>query len=82
MSGYVTRLSVLGRLGPSGSSKTILATQFWPRARVGEPGGITAFEKSPNQLLSQRRDALVESGQVGMISTRKLDLSTDDMPMT
>jgi circadian clock protein KaiC len=67
-------------VGPSGSGKSVLATQFLAEgARAGEPGVIAAFEKSPNQLLSQTLNALVESGQVGMISTRKLDLSIDEM---
>jgi len=67
-------------VGPSGSGKTVLSTQFLEEgARVGEPGIIAAFEKSPNQLQSQRLDALVESGAVGMINTRTLDLSLDEV---
>ena len=51
-------------VGPSGSGKTVLATQFLEEgARVGEPGIIAAFEKSPNQLQSHRLDALVEVRQ-------------------
>jgi circadian clock protein KaiC len=67
-------------VGPSGSGKTVLATQFLEEgARVGEPGIIAAFEKSPNQLMSQRLDALVESGSAGVINTRTLDLSLDEV---
>ncbi|MEM8510776.1 circadian clock protein KaiC [Massilia sp. MP_M2] len=67
-------------VGPSGSGKTVLATQFLEAgARVGEPGIIAAFEKSPNQLMSQRLDALVESGSAGVINTRTLDLSLDEV---
>jgi circadian clock protein KaiC len=67
-------------VGPSGSGKTVLATQFLEEgARVGEPGIIAAFEKSPNQLMSQRLDALVESGSAGVINTRTLDLSLDEI---
>lgn len=67
-------------VGPSGSGKTVLATQFLEEgARVGEPGIIAAFEKSPNQLQSHRLDALVESGSVGVINTRTLDLSLDEV---
>ena len=67
-------------VGPSGSGKTILATQFLEEgARVGEPGIIAAFEKSPNQLQSHRLDALVASGSVGVINTRTLDLSLDEV---
>jgi circadian clock protein KaiC len=67
-------------VGPSGSGKTVLATQFLEEgARVGEPGIIAAFEKSPNQLMSHRLDTLVESGSVGVINTRTLDLSLDEV---
>ena len=67
-------------VGPSGSGKTVLATQFLEEgARIGEPGIIAAFEKSPNQLQSHRLDALVASGSVGVINTRTLDLSLDEV---
>jgi len=50
---------MLGGGGPAGSGKTILATQFLAEGmRAGEPGVIAAFEKSPNQLLSQRLSAM------------------------
>jgi circadian clock protein KaiC len=66
-------------VGPSGSGKTVLATQFLAEGvRVGEPGVIAAFEKSPNQLLSHRLNKLVKSGSVGLIDTRALDLSIDE----
>jgi circadian clock protein KaiC len=66
-------------VGPSGSGKTILATQFLAEGiRRGEPGVIAAFEKSPNQLLSNKLHALIKSGQVGVIDTRSLDLSIDE----
>jgi len=67
-------------VGPSGSGKSILATQFLAEGvRCGEPGVIAAFEKSPNQLLSHQLDALVQSGKVGVIDTRTLDLSIDEI---
>ena len=67
-------------VGPSGSGKTVLATQFLEEGtRVGEPGIIAAFEKSPNQLMSHRLDALVAAGNVGVINTRTLDLSLDEV---
>jgi circadian clock protein KaiC len=66
-------------VGPSGSGKTILATEFLAEgARQGEPGVIAAFEKSPNQLLSTKLQALVKDGHVGVIDTRSLDLSIDE----
>lgn len=67
-------------VGPSGSGKTVLATQFLAEgARLGEPGVIAAFEKSPNQLLSHGLNDLVASGAVGVINTRMLDLSIDEV---
>lgn len=72
--GYSTLL-----VGPSGSGKTVLATEFLAEGvRIGEAGVIAAFEKSPNQLLSQKLDNLVQSGQVGLIDTHSLDLSIDE----
>lgn len=66
-------------VGPSGSGKTVLATEFLAEGvRNGEAGVVAAFEKSPNQLLSQKLDDLVQSGQVGVIDTRSLDLSIDE----
>jgi circadian clock protein KaiC len=67
-------------VGPSGSGKTILTTEFLAEGvRLGEPGVIAAFEKSPNQLLSHKLNKLVESGAVGVINTRTLDLSIDEI---
>lgn len=67
-------------VGPSGSGKSVLATQFLAEGiRVGEPGVIAAFEKSPNQLLSHQLEKMVASGSVGVIETRSLDLSLDEI---
>lgn len=72
--GYSTLL-----VGPSGSGKTVLATEFLAEGvRLGEAGVIAAFEKSPNQLLSQKLENLVQTGQVGLIDTHALDLSIDE----
>ena len=66
-------------VGPTGSGKSVLATEFLAEGvRKGEPGVIAAFEKSPNQLISKRLQALVKSGNVGLIDTRSLDLSIDE----
>lgn len=67
-------------VGPSGCGKTILATQFLAEGvRRGEPGVIAAFEKSPSQLLGNKQlYSMVESGKVGVIDTRSLDLSIDE----
>ncbi|MES2880155.1 MAG: ATPase domain-containing protein [Pseudomonadota bacterium] len=67
-------------VGPSGCGKTIMATDFLAEGvRLGEPGVIAAFEKSPSQLLgNQRLHSLIKAGQVGVIDTRSLDLSIDE----
>ena len=66
-------------VGPSGSGKTILATEFLAEgARLGQPGVIAAFEKSPSQLLSGKLDKLIKAGTVGVINTRSLDLTMDE----
>jgi circadian clock protein KaiC len=65
-------------VGPSGSGKSILATEFLAEgARKGEFGVIAAFEKSPSQFLSSKLDVLVKAGQVGLLDTHDLDLSID-----
>jgi circadian clock protein KaiC len=67
-------------VGPSGSGKTIMATEFLAEGvRNGETGIIAAFEKSPNQLLSHKLNQLVSDGHVGVINTRTLDLSIDEI---
>lgn len=67
-------------VGPSGSGKTILATQFLAEGlRIGEAGVVAAFEKSPNQLLSRQLHEMIASGNVGLINTRSLDLSIDEV---
>jgi len=66
--------------GPSGSGKTILATAFLAEGvRRGEPGVIVAFEQTPSQSRTRTIDDLVRAGQVGLINTRSLDLSIDEI---
>jgi circadian clock protein KaiC len=71
--------------GPSGSGKSVLATQFISEgARSGEPGIIAVFEKRPSEYSQegaggQRFDRLVREGTVGIIHSRPLDLSIDEM---
>jgi circadian clock protein KaiC len=73
--GYVLLVS-----GPTGSGKTVLATEFLAAgARNGEAGVIALFERNPSQLLNARLDALVQSGQVSLTSIRSLDVSIDEM---
>jgi circadian clock protein KaiC len=66
--------------GPSGSGKTILATAFLAEGvRQGEPGVIVAFEQTPSQSRTRTIDDMVRAGQVGLINTRSLDLSIDEI---
>jgi len=66
--------------GPSGAGKTVLAKQFLVEgARRGENGVLVAFEQTPSQSLDPTLDALVRSGTLGLINTRALDLSIDEV---
>ena len=66
--------------GPSGSGKTILATAFLAEGvRRGEPGVIVAFEQTPSQSWTRTIDDLVQAGSIGLINTRSLDLSMDEV---
>jgi len=77
--GIPTGYSVL-LTGPTGSGKTMLSTEFLAAgAAAGETGVIALFERSPSQMMNDRLDALVRSGQVALMSVRALDLSIDEM---
>ncbi|HYN54885.1 MAG TPA: ATPase domain-containing protein [Methylotenera sp.] len=66
--------------GPSGSGKTILATAFLTEGvKRGEPGIIVAFEQTPSQSWNRSIDDMVRAGQIGLINTRSLDLSIDEI---
>ena len=66
--------------GPSGSGKTILATAFLAEGvRRGEPGIIVAFEQTPSQSWVRTLDDMISAGQIGLINTRALDLSIDEI---
>lgn len=66
--------------GPSGSGKTVLATAFLAEGvRRGEPGVMVAFEQTPSQSLTRTIDEMVRAGQIGLINTRSLDLSIDEI---
>ncbi|MFC5461371.1 ATPase domain-containing protein [Massilia niabensis] len=76
--GYPAGYSVLIS-GPTGSGKTVLATEFLAAgARNGETGVVALFERNPTQLMNTRLDDLVRSGQVSLASVRALDLSIDE----
>ena len=66
--------------GPSGSGKTVLATTFLEQgARQGEAGVMVAFEQTPSQSMTRTINNLVKAGHVGLINTRVLDLSIDEI---
>jgi circadian clock protein KaiC len=71
--------------GPSGSGKSVLATGFISEgARHDEPGIIAVFEKRPADYSEDgpsghRFEQLVRERKVGIIHTRPLDLSIDEM---
>ena len=71
--------------GPSGSGKSVLATGFISEgARHDEPGIIAVFEKRPVDYSQDgpsghRFEQLVRERKVGIIHTRPLDLSIDEM---
>lgn len=66
--------------GPSGSGKTILATAFLEEGmRRNEPGVIVAFEQTPSLSWNRTIDNMVCAGKIGLINTRFLDLSIDEI---
>lgn len=66
-------------VGPAGSGKTILATEFLAEAvRQGETAVLALFEKSPSQMMNDKLNLLVQTGQVGLLNVRSLDLSVDE----
>ena len=66
--------------GPSGSGKSILAAAFLAEgARVGETGVIAAFEQVPNQSRNRALATLIANDQVGLVDSRALDLSIDEI---
>ena len=66
--------------GPSGSGKTVLSAAFLSEgARRGEAGLLVAFEQAPSQSLDPTMEGLVRSGKVGLIDTRSLELSIDEV---
>ena len=65
--------------GPSGSGKSQLAVAFLAAGvAAGERGVIAAFEKTPRRAHKVQLDRLIASGDVGVVDTRALDLSTDE----
>lgn len=68
--------------GPSGSGKSILAGAFLVEGgRRGETGVIAAFEQRPNRSRGRAVSELIQSGRVGVIDTRALNVSVDEISM-
>src|SRR5690606_28511025 len=66
--------------GPSGSGKSILAGAFLAEGgKQGETGVIAAFEQRPNRSRGQALTDLIDSGRVGVIDTRALNISVDEI---
>jgi circadian clock protein KaiC len=66
--------------GPSGSGKTLLGTAFLAEGvRLGETGVLVAFEQTPSHSPDRALEDLTRSGKVGLINTRSLDLSIDEI---
>jgi circadian clock protein KaiC len=66
--------------GPSGSGKSILAGAFMEEGgRRGETGVIAAFEQRPNRSRGRAINELIDSGRVGVIDTRALNVSVDEI---
>ncbi|MDP9194826.1 MAG: AAA family ATPase [Acidobacteriota bacterium] len=70
--------------GPSGSGKSVLATNFiMAGIRHDEPGIIAVFEKRPNEYSQtppggRAFGQMIRDGRVGVIHSRPLDLSIDE----
>jgi len=76
--GLPTGYSVLV-VGPSGSGKSQLAIEFVAEGvRQNETAVVALFEKTPSQMLNNKLDLLVQSGQVSLLNMRTLDLSVDE----
>jgi circadian clock protein KaiC len=70
--------------GPSGSGKSVLATEFiMSGIRHDEPGILAVFEKRPNEYSQTPPggpafEKMIRQGKVGVIHSRPLDLSIDE----
>jgi circadian clock protein KaiC len=72
-------------VGPAGSGKSALATQFVAAGlRSGEPAVIAVFEERPKEYVERAKtlgpdlDAAVKAGTLEVIYLRPLDLSVDE----
>lgn len=68
--------------GPSGSGKSILAGAFLAEGgRRGETSVIAAFEQRPHKSRGRELCELIDSGRVGVVDTRALNVSVDEISM-
>jgi circadian clock protein KaiC len=66
-------------VGPSGSGKSMLATEFVAEGvRQNQTAVVALFEKTPSQMLNNQLELLVQSGKVAVLNMRMLDLSVDE----
>lgn len=66
--------------GPSGSGKSILASQFLAEgARRGEKSVIASFEQRPKLSRNRIVADLIDSGDVGLVRAPHTDLSVDEV---
>jgi circadian clock protein KaiC len=71
--------------GPSGSGKSVVATQvIMEGVRQGEPGVIAVFEKRPSKYSETPPggpafEKMIREKHVGVVHSRPLDLSIDEM---
>ncbi|MES2536803.1 MAG: ATPase domain-containing protein [Pseudomonadota bacterium] len=66
-------------VGPSGSGKSRIATEFLTEgARQGEPGVIATFEKRPGEMHTLYLDTSIRTGKLAVLTMQSLDLSTDE----
>ena len=80
MGGGLPRGHSLLVAGPSGSGKSIMAAAFLIEgARGGETGVIAAFEQRPNLSRGRAIVDLIDSGRIGVVSTRVSELSVDEI---
>jgi len=66
--------------GPSGSGKSNLAAAFLAEGvRCGETGVIAPFEQDPHRSRDRTVANLIESGHVGFVDMKSLDVSIDEV---
>jgi len=85
MGGGIPEGDSLMVMGPTGSGKTVLATQFIADgARRGESTVIAVFEEHPEMYVARARqlgfelDDMIANGTVEMLYLQPLDLSVDE----